>query len=211
MASTNVVEIFKGDAATAVQRRTDAVNLWEADRQRWKIQHPATAWLAEGMPIEQTFEVATAISDGSRLLVNPTWNAGLDEATRRFVQAHLLWHVAAGHLRRPPTPGTDLHRWHLACDHEANAVLLMLGMSLPAQAVLFPACIGKPLPDVYAWLGDSPLLASERSMDGPPWLAALHEVTHTRIWRERVHALIKQFLGTPHLPVPVVAWLLGCW
>ncbi|WP_251308256.1 DUF2201 family putative metallopeptidase [Halomonas sp. NCCP-2165] len=198
--------------ARTLQTRAEALQQWEADRRAWRARHPATALLAEEMPIERApDEVATATTDGSRLLVNPEWSAGLNDTTRRFVQAHLVWHCAAGHFRLQPTPGADPRRWHLACDHEVNATLLMLGIPLSPQAVLFPACIGQPPPAVYAWLADNPLIKHEHSLDTPPWLVVTAETSLVDTWAQRVHELVRRHLGSPHLPTPVATWLLGRW
>ncbi|NIC38684.1 hypothetical protein HBJ58_18600 [Halomonas desiderata] len=192
--------------------QAEVLRQWEVDRRDWRSRQLATALLAEGLPIEQaSTEVATATTDGTRLLVNPHWSAGLDDITRRFMQAHLVWHCAAGHFRHQPAPDTDPRRWHLACDHEVNAVLLMLGMPLPPQAVLFPACVGRPLSEVYAWLADNPLLDDERSLDVPPWLVVSSRASLTDAWQPRIHELMKRHLGSPHLPAPMASWLLGCW
>ncbi|MBZ0330679.1 hypothetical protein KZO25_10175 [Halomonas sp. ANAO-440] len=188
--------------------------LWQADRVNWRMSQPVNAFLAEHLPLVITpnSTVATATTDGSRLLVNPDWSAGLDDTTRRFMQAHLVWHCAAGHFRLQPAPNADLRRWHLACDHEVNAALLMLGMHLPPQAVLFPACVGRPLPEVYAWLADNPLLDDEHSLDAPPWLVVTMETSlPSTTWPPRIHELVKRYLGSPQLPAVIASWLLNRW
>ncbi|XKE44211.1 hypothetical protein LG302_12565 [Halomonas organivorans] len=202
-------------------RWAETLRQWEADRRGWRTKQPASALLAEGLPIEQApAEVATATTDGVRLLVNSDWSAGLDDTTRRFVHAHLVWHCAAGHFR--PALGHDTYRWHLACDHEVNVALLMMGFTLSPQAVLFPACIGKPTTAVYAWLADNPLIHDERSLDAPPWLTFVDSpgpVNATlssfqiryRHWQSCTIEVIRRYLGTPHLPQGVAAWLLNCW
>ncbi|RCV89848.1 DUF2201 family putative metallopeptidase [Billgrantia montanilacus] len=201
-----------GHQHTTRQNRSEALRQWEADRRDWRTGQPASALLAEGLPIEEAPSgVATAATDGSRLLVNPNWSAGLDDTTRRFMQAHLVWHCAAGHFRLQPAPNADLRRWHLACDHEVNAALLMLGMHLPPQAVLFPACVGRPLPEVYAWLAGNPLLDDEHSLDATPWSAGTTAKSLTDSWPPRIHELVKRYLGSPQLPAPMASWLLNCW
>lgn len=189
----------------------DQLPLWHVDRHAWRMQQPALAFLAEPLPIEaaSASEVVSATTDGVRLLVNPAWSAGLDDKTRRFMQAHLVWHCATGHCL--PASVSDTRRWHLACDHEVNACLLMLGIPLPPQAVLFPGQIGKPLPAVYAWLADNPLLDAERSLDVPPWHVAQPTKADLAPWREFTIKLVRRYLGTPHLPTLVASSLLGHW
>lgn len=191
--------------------KEEQVALWEADRASWASGQPATAWLASHLSLVPTCDprLPTATTDGRDLLFNATWSVGLDTQTRRFLQAHLVWHCVAGHLHTPRE--VDRRRWHLACDHEVNTALLMQGLPLPPQAVLFPACIGRPLSAVYAWLADSPLLDYEHSLDAPPWIAAAAEPSLVDTWAPRVDELVRRHLGSPLLPRPVAAWLLGRW
>ncbi|MBD3897908.1 hypothetical protein IEI94_18790 [Halomonas sp. ML-15] len=192
--------------------RAKILGQWEEDRRAWRIQHPATARLAEGLPIEQALgEVKTATTDGARLLVNTDWSAGLDTTTRRFVQAHLVWHAAAGDYR--PIQQHDEHRWHLACDHAVNAQLLLLGFPLADDAILFPACIARSVFEVYAWLADHPWPEAEYSLDRlagqidlSPSADKVKYLDHA--WRQRIHNVVRDYLGTSCLPNAVAAWLL---
>lgn len=185
---------------------------WEDDRRTWRTQHPITAGFAESLPIEQApDEVATATTDGARLLVNTEWSAGLDLSTRRFVQAHLVWHAVAGDYR--PTQNRDEHRWHLACDHAVNTQLLLLGFPLADGAVLFPACMARSVFEVYAWLADHPWPEVECSPDRLAGQAGLSpspkEMTYLdHAWRQRIEDVVRDYLGTLWLPGPVAAWLL---
>ncbi|PRY73211.1 DUF2201 family putative metallopeptidase [Halomonas ventosae] len=200
----------------------EALSDWQADRHIWQTEQPATAFLAHQLHIESVAAstVATAATDGARLYVNPIWSAGLDAPTRRFVQAHLVWHCVAGHF--VPPHAKDERRWHLACDHEVNTQLLMLGFSLPDEAVLFPACVGKPVPVVYAWLGDNPLIDTERSLDAPPWTNLVSDqrapdavdashAWHVQRWQHLGRRLIDRHLASPFLPASVATWLVECW
>lgn len=192
--------------------RAEALQQWEEDRRAWRTQHPATAGLAEGLPIEQApDEVTTATTDGARLLVNADWSAGLAATTRRFVQAHLVWHAVAGDYR--PLTHRRERRWHLACDHAVNAQLLLLGFPLPDGAVLFPACMARSVSEVYAWLADHPWPEAESSPDRLAGHVGLspssQEMTCLdHAWRQRIHSVVRDYLGTPWLPDPVAAWLL---
>lgn len=187
-------------------------DLWQVDRDAWSIDQPATAYLAKKLLIKNVpaSDVATATTDGRNIYVNQKWSASLDETTRRFTHAHLVWHCAAGHFR--PAQGLDSRRWHLACDHEVNVVLLMLGFVMPPHAVLFPACIGKSPTDVYAWLADYPLLHEEVSLDAPPWLTnsntsggiALESLEQH--WKEQVSEAMRRYIGTPDLRFLMASW-----
>lgn len=186
--------------------------LWQADRDAWSHDQPATAFLAKQLDIESISDsnVVTATTDSRNIYVNPHWSATLDKATRQFTHAHLVWHCAAGHFR--PAQGLNSRRWHLACDHEVNVVLLMLGFIMPPHAVLFPACIGKSLPDVYAWLADYPLLHEEVSLDAPPWLTnsntsggvALESLEQH--WKDQVSEAMHRYIGTPDLRFLMASW-----
>ncbi|MFP4162327.1 MAG: DUF2201 family putative metallopeptidase [Ectothiorhodospira sp.] len=154
----------KTTAAEEMQRRAQRV-FWEGDRAAWALQQPLTAELATHLPLQPVLDdrLPLVLSDGRRIFFNVHASARLKAPQRRFLQAHLVWHCALGHLRACPMP--DLRRWHLACDQEVNAILLLLGFPLPDDAVLFPACIGKSLPEIYAWLEDHPCLSLESSPD----------------------------------------------
>ncbi len=211
-------ESFQGNGwqvcAQAAERhatlREEQTALWEADRVSWASEQPVTAWLASHLSLVPICDahLPTATTDGRHLLFNATWSAGLDTQTRRFLQAHLVWHCVAGHLHTPRE--RERHRWHLACDHEVNALLLLLGLPLPEDAVLFPACIGRPLHAVYNWLDHFPGLERERNLDMVPatWAPYPADDTLFRRWRERALEIAMQYLGTPSLPGHVAAFLV---
>ena len=197
--------------------------LWEADRASWACDQPVTAWLASHLALVPVSDLhlPTATTDGRQLLFNAAWSAGLDTPTRRFLQAHLTWHCVAGHLYSPQH--WERRRWHLACDHEVNALLLLLGIQLHGDAVLFPACIGQSPVAVYDWLDHFPGLESERSLDMPPatWGMLPDDLADTdgetplpadetlmRRWQGRALEVAKRYLGTPHLPCHVAAFLV---
>ncbi|SDJ98757.1 Putative metallopeptidase domain-containing protein [Billgrantia gudaonensis] len=196
--------------------------LWQTDCEVWKSDQPATAFLAEQLSIQSIPEssVATATTDGRGIYVNPRWGASLDKTTRQFTHAHLVWHCVAGHFR--PAPVLDSRRWHLACDHEINVVLLMLGFSMPAQSVLFPACIGKSLIAVYDWLADCPLLDNETSLDVMPWQAAfrgdsaiegtpLDMKLLSQHWQHQARKVVNLYLRTSCLSSLMASWSSPRW
>ncbi|SNY97916.1 DUF2201 family putative metallopeptidase [Halomonas sp. hl-4] len=201
---------------------TKQKNLWQSDRHVWNTEQPATAFLAKQLQIKvaTTSNVPTASTDGRFIHVNPLWGESLDETTRRFMQAHLVWHCAAGHFR--PAPGRENRRWHLACDHEVNVVLMMQGFEMPSQAVLFPACIGKSLIDVYTWLADHPLLGEEVSLDKLLWQAdgsgheedeikPLSESSLAQFWQQQAREVVHRYFDTSYLRPLVTSWLSKRW
>ncbi|MDL0433707.1 hypothetical protein QPM17_21410 [Marinobacter sp. TBZ242] len=160
---------------------------WLTDRARWQQGQPLTWALAAHLPLIEDTKLDTAATDGAAIRFNPLWSAGLDDATRCYMQAHLVWHCAAGHFLPVPVP--DCHRWHLACDHEANAVLLLLGIALPGKAAFFPACIGKPLTEIHEWLKFHPRLAEEDFIDRlEP--TAKDRTECAQAWAKRVDSLL---------------------
>jgi hypothetical protein len=101
----------------------------------------------------------------------------------------------AGHLNAPLV--ADYRRWHLACDHEVNALLLELGISFPDDALLFPVCVGRSAMDVYRWLAGHPNISVEVCIDIHP-AALWHDLPNTSIeqrtinlWRQRANLLAK--------------------
>lgn len=200
---------------------TKQKGLWETDRDGWGHDQPATAFLAKQLNIESVSEsnVVTASTDGRNIYVNPYWSATLDKATRRFTQAHLVWHCAARHFSH--IVGLNSRRWHLACDHEVNVVLLMFGFVMPPQAVLFPACIGKSLSDVYTRLADYPLLDEEVSLDAPPWQSTRKKddeggPNHLAVksleqhWQEQACEVMHRYVRTPDLRFLMASWHTNC-
>lgn len=189
------------------------LDAWHKDRQRWRHQHPVTAALAEPLEIVPVSSprVPTATTDGRKVLFNPAWSTMLDDARRDFLQAHLVWHAAAGDYRGVAC--TDKRRWHLACDHAVNTQLLHLAFPLPEDTVLFPAAVAWPVLKVYAWLANHHWLEAEKSPDTLCWQIDLPSspellTTLDSDWRRHIHTVVASYLGTPWLPDHVAAWLL---
>ncbi|MGJ7462763.1 DUF2201 family putative metallopeptidase [Halomonas sp. MA07-2] len=216
-------KVWHGGAQKDVALEEEQLALWQADRDAWGRDQPVTAWLASHLSLMPVCEprLPTATTDGRYIMFNAIWSAGLDAETRQFLQAHLAWHCVAGHLRL--SRDWEKRRWHLACDHEVNALLLLLGIPLPDDAVLFPACIGQPLPAVYDWLDHFPDLEREMSLDMTPtsWdtlpasvTGAVDDTPHPadetllRRWQGRALEVAKRHLGTPNLPSHVAALLV---
>ena len=79
-----------------------------------------------------------------------------------------------------------------------NALLLALGIPFPADALLFPVCVGRSAMSVYRWLEGHPNIAVEASMDIHP-AALWHTLPTTHIdpstvtlWRQRAHLVAKE-------------------
>jgi len=127
---------------------------WQQDRERWETTLPVMSWMSQFLTLTPTDDDQAhfASTDGRYLYFSPTLSASLTDEERVFLQAHLIWHCVAGHLAAPLVSSPK--RWHLACDHEVNCLLLALGLSLPDRALIFPICFGLPAPRVYEWLSD---------------------------------------------------------
>lgn len=180
---------------------------WYTDRARWQQSQPLTWALAAYLPLVADTMLDTASTDGTYIRFNPFWSASLDDATRCYVHAHLVWHCVAGHFL--PAHIIDRRRWHLACDHEVNSVLLLLGIHLPEKAVFFPACIGKSLIEIQEWLKFHPHSAEEDLMDQlEP--AATDRTKLTQEWGKRVDSL----LATPEIAsassTQKAIWVIQC-
>ncbi|AMD00548.1 DUF2201 family putative metallopeptidase [Halomonas chromatireducens] len=190
------------------------VSAWQQDHHDWLDTKPVTAALAESLQVVAINDdrLATATTDGRRLMINPTWSASLSESQRRRVHEHLVWHAAAGDYR--PHYSKDTHRWHLACDHSINAQLLQLGGDIPLDTVMFPVAATWRREEVYTWLDGHPRPAEEQSPDQLIWQAGVTSL-HADLteldshWQQHIRAVVQRFLGTPCLPDRVAAWLLG--
>lgn len=182
---------------------------WHEDRTCLMCHCPALAEMGKCLVLTPQEGVAgfTASTDGRHLFFCPAHSATLTDEARQFLQAHLLWHCLAGHLTAPLV--SDAHCWHLACDHEVNAVLLALDIALPPDAVLFPICHGQSAYKVYRWLANHPAPHTETTQDiHPAALWAYHAVERTSpalaiLWQRRAHLLARE---TATLPSAVAAF-----
>jgi predicted metal-dependent peptidase len=92
------------------------------------------ATLALRLELEASWGVETMATDGARLVVNPTFAAGLSDAACQGVLAHEVMHCALGHMARRGL--WDQKRWNVACDLAVNPPLLEAGFELPACRLL---------------------------------------------------------------------------
>lgn len=171
---------------------------WQADRAYWAETLPVLEMLSEFFiltPVQQA-QITTASTDGRHLYFCPRYSASLSDESRRFLHAHLIWHCVAGHLTAPLV--ADRHRWHLACDHEVNALLLAIGLPLPLNALLFPVCAGRSAIDVYRWLEGHPDTSLEVVADIHPAALWWHLPDATpdqrmmALWRRRAHLIARE-------------------
>ena len=187
---------------------------WHEDRQHWQGLRPLTAALAEPLEIMalEDDRLATATTDGRKLMFNPAWSAELSPEQRGQIQEHLIWHAAAGDYR--PYHDKNIHRWHLACDHSINVQLIQLGADIVLGTVLFPLAASWRRNEVYTWLAGHPRPEIEQSPDQFIWQTKLSlpadELSGLdNHWQEHIQATVQRFLHTPWLPDNVAAWLLG--
>ncbi|RUR45105.1 DUF2201 family putative metallopeptidase [Vreelandella populi] len=176
---------------------------WQADRAYWAETLPIMEMLSEFLTLTPVLQqqIATASTDGRHLYFCPHYSATLSDESRRFLHAHLIWHCVAGHLTAPLV--ANRHRWHLACDHEVNVLLMALGLTLPLNTLLFPACVDRSAIDVYRWLEGHPNTSLETTADIHP--AALWDYLPnafpdhrmTALWRRRAHLIARDSDALP--------------
>lgn len=186
------------DGVTTSDSAQQEMVKWQADREQWVRTFPAMGYLSQFLALTPVNDAhfKSASTDGKRLYICHRYSATLSDESRQFLQAHLIWHCVAGHLFAPLV--SDHRRWHLACDHEVNALLLALNVPFPADALLYPACVGQSALSVYRWLEGHPNIAVEASMDIHP-AALWHYLPSTQIeqstlalWRQRAQLLAKE-------------------
>ncbi|CAO1668083.1 DUF2201 domain-containing protein [Halomonas sp. NYA30] len=188
--------LVRSSSATADAQRELAK--WQSDRTYWATTLPVMEMLSEFLTLTPVLhqQIATVSTDGQHLYFCPLYSATLSDESRRFLHAHLIWHCVAGHLTAPLV--ANRHRWHLACDHEVNSLLLALGVSLPLNALLFPVCVGRSAIDVYRWLEGHPDTSIEASLDIHPaalwWHLPKATPSHhmTGLWRHRAHLIARE-------------------
>lgn len=185
---------------------------WQEDRKRWEETLPVMGLLSQFLDLTPflTENAVSASTDGRNLYFCPAFSATLDDKERIFLQAHLIWHCVAGHLTAPLVASP--HRWHLACDHEVNSMLLKLGISLPSRALLFPTYFGRSAIEVYQWLSGHPRLQDETSLDVHPAALWTHSSSHMPdlgligLWRRRAHLAAQE---APAIPSMVAEFCLA--
>ncbi|WP_458527263.1 vWA domain-containing protein [Onishia taeanensis] len=125
---------------------------WQQELRNWLISYPFIAKLVMRMTLVMVVDdrVPTACTDGKRIFINARYANRCSSALRRFVLGHELYHVLLGHFVRKY--GRDRLRWNLAVDSEANYRLMMDGLPLPEDAVLYPAFAGRSAEAIYQWL-----------------------------------------------------------
>lgn len=141
---------------------------WETDRAILRSRHPFTGSLAATLALIPVVDsrLPTMMTDGRHLFANAHFSAGLTPDVRRFLIAHAVAHCVGGHFLS--VEHRDPGRWNPACEHVANYLALLDGISLPAGAVLYPAQAGQGLMQVYTWLADHPWPAFDRHLDMHP-------------------------------------------
>jgi hypothetical protein len=185
---------------------------WQEDRNRWEATLPVMGLLSQFLELTPVLPQNTvnASTDGRKLYFCPAFSATLNDEERIFLQAHLIWHCVAGHLTAPLVASP--HRWHLACDHEVNSMLLTLGISLPFRALLFPTYFGRSAMEVYQWLSGHPRPQDETSPDVHPAALWAHSPYLTPnqgligLWRRRAHLAAQE---SPALPSMVAEFCLA--
>ncbi|CEP34096.1 MULTISPECIES: DUF2201 family putative metallopeptidase [unclassified Halomonas] len=176
---------------------------WQADRDAWANTLPIMNFLSQLLTLTPVVAPSfdSASTDGRHLYFSPHYSARLSDESRRFLHAHLIWHCVAGHLTAPLV--ANHHRWHLACDHEVNALLLELGITLPFDALLFPVCVGRSALEVYRWLEGHPNTSLEKTVDIHPAALWAHipnaapEQSTVSLWRHRAHLVSREADALP--------------
>ena len=134
------------DRAAAVRRRLDASAMRIADR------HPFLGALLLMAPVEVVRTVATAATDGRRLLFNPAFVEPLGSEELDGLVLHELLHCVLLHAVR--RGDRDPARWNIAADIQVNAIVRGLpGATLPAGAVEQPELAGLATEEIYDALG----------------------------------------------------------
>ena len=199
------------------QAKAEALALWEADRGVLLFEQPFIAQLAMYLDLVPVvdYRAPTALTDGSRIFVNPYFLAELSADERVFVLAHEVWHCALRHLGR--VAGRERHLWNLAVDHEVNGLLLSQGLQMPEGGIHFADWEGLNAEEVYERLleaedvpTDRGPLADDHLFEEPgggpssgvpadavvdPEFAPLLSEAVRRRWPERLEAAAQQVLS----------------
>ena len=88
--------------------------------------YPFFSSLLKNLTWIYTFQVPTQATDGTRLLVNPEFTAGLSIRMKAFVMMHEVMHCALDHMARGK--GHDPEKSNIAADYEVNGQLENTGI-----------------------------------------------------------------------------------
>lgn len=129
---------------------------WARDIHSWIERGGTSARLARYLTPVAVMDdrLATVTTDGRHLFFHAVFAAMLTSEERRFITAHLVWHCVCGHI--VAQPHRDTLRWNLACEHEANYLVLLEGLNLPRDAVFYFSQAGRHSGQVYDWLAAHP-------------------------------------------------------
>ncbi|GGX82850.1 hypothetical protein GCM10007160_07920 [Litchfieldella qijiaojingensis] len=162
-------------APTAAEQllKAEQRQAWEVDRITLLASHPFIGPLAASLipvPVIDS-RIPTVMTDGHHVFANAHFTASLPPAARRFLIAHAVAHCIGGHFL--PVEKRDIHRWNLACEHTANYLALLGGITLPTTAILYPSQAGRSATQVYDWLAAHPRTAHDSHLDLHPLDARL--------------------------------------
>ncbi|GKW47972.1 DUF2201 family putative metallopeptidase [Halomonas sp. NCCP-2165] len=141
---------------------------WAQDIRSWIGRGGASARLARYLTPVAVMDdrLDTVTTDGRHLFFHAAFAAMLTPEERRFITAHLVWHCVCGHI--VAQPHRDTQRWNLACEHEANYLVLLEGLNLPRDAVFYFSQAGRHSGQVYDWLAAHPHPQQDHHFDGHP-------------------------------------------
>lgn len=125
---------------------------------------PFLATLAVDLPIRFSDEVPTAGTDGTEILINPSFWLNLKDPTRVGLIAHEIMHVVYMHSFR--RNNRDPKKWNWAADYVINLVLVEEGYELPEGALFDRSYEGMCTERVYELLPDFPSSNSNDPLSG---------------------------------------------
>jgi predicted metal-dependent peptidase len=121
-----------------------------AARTRLLLDFPWFGSLAMRLKIDQSSEIKTFATDGTRLLYNPATAATYTDAELVGVLAHETMHCALLHPYR--RANRDPKLWNVATDYAINSELIRSGLKLPANVLIDAQFDGLSADVIYARL-----------------------------------------------------------
>jgi predicted metal-dependent peptidase len=175
----------------------------EQDRSFLLLMQPFTAALALRLQLVATSDlrIPTAATDGKYIYFNVDFAAGLDDATRRFVLCHEVWHCVMGHIARQQK--RENKRWNIAIDYEVNSICEELLKFVPPMALYDAHWKGKSAEFIYDHLSDCVPPEQQRVLD--EHLAISAETQQQ--WREYTRQLMLDGKHRGHLSIRLRAML----
>jgi len=119
----------------------------EVIKRKMLVKYPFFGSVVANIDYKETFEIATAGTDGKVIYYNPNFLEKLSVSEQIFIFTHEICHVAFNHILR--SEGKDSILWNTATDAVINALLKKDGLSIVEGAIDIKDAINYDAEELY--------------------------------------------------------------